>query len=126
LVEVAEETFRVFRRRGYNGLAGSRFIGLNRRRRRVWFSFTKLIATDPGRRYAFSVSFFGIPGAVWCYAIEPRAGGCQVTESTWDRRSRWYAMLTVPVTGVKDRSAVNSVNIQQTLERLKAAVEAVA
>ena len=126
LVKVSEETFRVIRRRGYTGMAGSRFIGLNRRGRRLWFSFTRLTDTEPGRRYAFNVSFFGIPAARWLYEIEPCAGGCQVTESTWDLRTRWYAVLTVPFTGVRDRSAVNGVNIQRTLERLRATAEAAA
>ena len=124
LVKVSEETFRVIRRRGYSGMAGSRFIGLNRRGRRVWFSFTRLTDAEPGRRYAFNVSFFGIPAARWVYEIEARSGGCRVTESTWDLRARWYARLTVPFTGVRDRPAVNSVNIQRTLERLRAAAEA--
>jgi hypothetical protein len=126
LVKVSEETFRVIRRRGFTGRAGSRFVGLNRRGRRVWFSFTKLTDTEPGRRYGFNVSFFGIPGARWLYEIEPQPGGCQVTESTWDRRTRWYAALTVPFTGVHDRPAVNDVNIRRTLERLKATAEAAA
>jgi len=50
-------------------------------------------------------------GATWAYDIEPRAGGCQISESTWDRRPGWYAKLTALVTGIEDRPAVNTVNI---------------
>ena len=123
LVGVAEETTRIVHRPSRTGQVGARFVGINRRGIRIWPTFGKVTDAQPARRYAFDVSEFGIPVSRWQYDIEPTESGSRVTESTWDRRPKWFAPLTVPFTGVQDRPTVNTVNIVKTLSRLKNRLE---
>jgi hypothetical protein len=64
------------------------------------------------------------PIARWQYDIVAADGGCQVTESTWDRRPGWFRKLARRATGVSDRVAANTEHIQLTLGRLKQRAEA--
>ena len=57
------------------------------------------------------------------YEISQVDGGCQVTETTWDRRPGWFRMLAGKATGVSDRGTENAKNIAATLARLKAHAE---
>ncbi|PWW61832.1 SRPBCC family protein [Actinokineospora spheciospongiae] len=108
---------------GASGAAvGARFRGSNRRGWRRW-STTSTVTDAAPNRFAFEVKSFGLPVSRWQYDIEPGAGGCTLTESTWDRRPSWYLPITVLGTGVRDRVAQNQRNIEVTLERLKAAAE---
>lgn len=123
LVQVAEETRTILHRRSQVGRVGSRWVGVNRRGRHVWPTMARVVEAEPGRAFAFEVGELGIPVALWRYALEPTATGTRVVESTWDRRPRWFAVATAPLTGVSDRADVNTGNIEATLARLKAVVE---
>ncbi|MEU7474990.1 SRPBCC family protein [Lentzea sp. NPDC042327] len=101
---------------------GARFRGVNRRGRRVWPT-TSTVTDCSVTRFAFEVRSLGLAVARWQYDIEPTAGGCRVTESTWDRRPGWYVPITRLATGVKDRAVTNQRNIEATLERLKKVAE---
>ena len=103
---------------------GARFRGHNRRGWRRWSTTVTVTDADPGRRFGFDVRSFGLPIARWEYAIEPTDSGCRVTESTWDRRPGWFRPIGGFATGAMDRAAVNQHNIERTLSRLKATVEA--
>jgi hypothetical protein len=103
---------------------GARYRGANRRGGRKWSTTVTITAAEEGRRFAFSVALGPIPVSRWEYVIEPSGEGCVVTESAWDRRPRWFAPLTVPATGVKDRAVTNRANIEQTLARVKELAEA--
>jgi hypothetical protein len=104
---------------------GARFRGYNRRAWRRWTTVSKVTSAEPGKRFAFDVTFAGgIPISRWQYDIEPTGDGCRVTEQTWDRRPAWFRPLTNFVTGVQDRGEVNRRNMESTLRQLKAAVEA--
>jgi polyketide cyclase/dehydrase/lipid transport protein len=104
---------------------GARFRGHNRRAWRRWTTVSTVTSAEPGRRFAFDVTVAGgIPVSRWQYDIEPTPDGCRVTEQTWDRRPSWLRPLTNFVTGVQDRGEVNSRNMESTLRRLKATVEA--
>lgn len=118
IVEFAEETFKIF------PVGGRRWVGFNRNGWHVWPTMTKIIEAELGRVFTFEVGEFGIPVARWQYAIEEVEGGVRVTESTWDRRAKWFAKTTVPFTGVADRTAANTANIQKTLIHLKSVAEA--
>jgi hypothetical protein len=103
---------------------GARFRGHNRRGWRRWSTTATVIDTDPGQRFAFTVTSFGIPVARWQYDIEATGDGCRVTESTWDRRPAWFAPIAGLATGARNRAEVNQRNMERTLERLKSAAEA--
>ena len=103
---------------------GARFRGHNRRGWRRWSTKVTVTDADPGRRFGFDVHAFGLSSARWEYAIEPTGTGCRVTESTWDRRAGWFRLVGGFATGSMDRAAVNQHNIERTLSRLKATVEA--
>ena len=104
---------------------GARFRGHNRRAWRRWSTTATVTDAEPGRRFAFEVSSFaGIPVSRWQYDIEATGEGCVVAEHTWDRRPAWFRPLANLVTGVRDRADQNQRNMEHTLSRLKAAVEA--
>ncbi|CRK60563.1 hypothetical protein [Alloactinosynnema sp. L-07] len=101
---------------------GARFRGSNRRGIRFWTTVSTVTDASPSR-FAFEVKSMGLPVSRWQYDIEPTDGGCQVTESTWDRRPGWFRPLTYFATGVTDRSVHNQRNIERTLASLKQAAE---
>jgi uncharacterized protein YndB with AHSA1/START domain len=103
---------------------GARFRGQNRNRHRRWSTTCKVIAADPGRRFAFQVHVAGYPTAVWEYEIEPTGSGCRVTESTRRLIPKVPAKLVNRLLGVSDRDAHNQRNIEQTLGSLKRYAEA--
>ncbi|ALG14335.1 SRPBCC family protein [Kibdelosporangium phytohabitans] len=103
---------------------GTRFRGVNRRGVRRWSTVSTVTDAAPGRRFAFNVASMGIPVSRWTYSITPAENGCVVTESTWDRRPRWFLGLAYLATGVSDRGRTNTENIATTLRRLKEKAEA--
>jgi hypothetical protein len=104
---------------------GARFRGHNRRGWHRWSTTSTVTEADRGRRFGFDVRSMWLPVSHWEYAIEPTDGGCQVTESTWDRRPAWFRPLAGFATGSMNRAEVNQHNIERTLERLKSTAEAV-
>jgi hypothetical protein len=103
---------------------GTRFRGTNRRGFHRWSTTATVTEATPGTRFAFEVKSVGfIPTAHWQYDIEATDTGCVITESTWDRRPRWFLGMARLATGVRDRAAVNHDNIATTLRRLKAKAE---
>jgi hypothetical protein len=124
--ELTEELARVSWLDGAREAAvGVRFRGHNRIAWRRWSTTATVTDAEPGRRFAFEVSSVaGIPVSRWQYDIEQTEKGCRVEESTWDRRPVWFLPFANLVTGVRDRAEHNRHNIERTLSRLKAAVEA--
>ena len=57
------------------------------------------------------------------YEITPRAGGCQVSERTFDQRPLRYRVMSVVSTGLVPRSVRNRRTMEQTLDALARAVE---
>lgn len=120
LADLAEEY------QGYSWLGGAsgakvgaRFRGKNKSGVARWSTVAEVTDAVPGRRFAFDVSSFGFPVARWQYEIEPTENGCQVTESTWDRRGPVLRVVGSLLTGTKDRDEHNQRNIELTLSRLK-------
>ncbi|MFD9894940.1 SRPBCC family protein [Amycolatopsis sp. NPDC059027] len=103
---------------------GARFRGNNRRGPRRWSTIATITDADPGKRFAFDVTFLGLPISRWQYDIEQEAADrCVVTESTWERRPGWLKLPTSTATGVWRRAEANRANIAATLARLKTAAE---
>lgn len=123
LTECAEESVATQWRKGDSVRPGAVFTGRNRNGIRRWSTTCTITDADPGRVFAFDVRSGILPVARWEYQITATVGGCQVTESTWDRRPGWAKGLTGFVTGVRDRATVNAEHIRVTLDRLKQRAE---
>ncbi len=102
---------------------GARFRGQNRNGSKSWKSLVTVTTAEPGRRISFQVSVGPVKISQWSYTFESVPTGCRVTESWRDLRPRWFVPIATFVTGVSDRPTHNRQGMEQTLERLAAAVE---
>ena len=102
---------------------GARFTGANRRGWRRWSTTCTVVAAEPGRKFAFQVSFAGIPVSIWAYEFQADGDETVVTETWTDRRPGWFALLARPVMGIDDVRVHNQENIRKTLANLKAVAE---
>jgi hypothetical protein len=103
---------------------GARFRGTNRNGWRRWSTTVEVEAAEAGRRFAFRVSYAGIPVSRWCYDLVPAEGGVTVTETWTDRRPGWFKAPAGLFTGVMNREESTGQGIEHTLAALKAAAEA--
>ncbi|ASR38708.1 polyketide cyclase [Prauserella marina] len=103
---------------------GARFRGHNRNGFRRWSTVSTITDAARGERFAFEVSAGPFAVSRWQYDIEPAEDGCRVVESTWDKRTSWFRVVTGPLIGVFDRDGLNTRNIAATLRRLKERAEA--
>jgi hypothetical protein len=103
---------------------GARFRGANRAGWRRWSTSCTVVAADPGRRFAFDVSFGPMPVARWSYDFEPEGDGTKVTETWDDRRLGAFRQVSKVVMGVPDRPGHSRDTMTATLRALKAAAEA--
>jgi uncharacterized protein YndB with AHSA1/START domain len=113
---------------------GATFVGSNRRGRARWSTRCRVIASDPGERFAFEVFQIGLrtplvkaPIARWDYELEPVDGGTKVTESWTDARRRWPDAVANTfdkvATGGRTFADFQRRNIAKTLANLKADLE---
>lgn len=123
LASLAEEAVSMELRKGDGIRKGAVFVGHNKNAGKSWNTTCTVTDAEPGRIFAFDVRTAIIPVSRWQYDIVASDGGCRVTESTWDRRPRWFRKIAVVATGVKDRAAANAEHIQLTLRRLKQQAE---
>jgi hypothetical protein len=101
---------------------GARFRGTNKRGPLLWQTTCTVTAAEPGRRFAFDVTFGPAPISSWSYDLEPIGdGGTRVTESWSDRRHAAMRLASVPAMGIRDRAAHNRRRMQATLAALKSA-----
>ncbi|MFF0345495.1 SRPBCC family protein [Kribbella sp. NPDC004875] len=100
---------------------GARFVGHNRAGAVRWFTFGRVVAAEPGRRFAFTIHFGPVPISLWDYRFEPTDAGCAVTESWTDHRPAALRLLFRPIFG--NRVPRNAHGIRTTLTRLKSAAE---
>jgi len=104
---------------------GARFRGTNQNGRLRWWTRVRVMACEPGRRFAFDVRTpFGSRVSRWAYEIVPAEGGCVVTEQ-WYRSGAWIVrkFMGPRVTGRVDRPGYNVYSIEYTLATLKARAE---
>lgn len=102
---------------------GAVFRGRNGRGPRRWSTRCTVTRCEPGRAFAFAVSYAGLPVAEWAYEVEPTGHGCRLTETWVDRRGAIMLRLGRLASGVSDRVAFTERSIDQTLERVKAHAE---
>ncbi|MGW6282632.1 SRPBCC family protein [Kribbella sp. NPDC055071] len=119
--EWSPECTRVSWSAGTRPVVGARFVGHNRVGAVRWFTFGRVVAADPGRRFEFDITFGPIPISLWTYDFTPTAEGCAVTESWTDRRPRVLRALFRPIFG--NRVPRNVEGIHTTLRELKSAAE---
>ncbi|MGP4021719.1 SRPBCC family protein [Actinomadura sp. 3N407] len=134
MAEWSPEVFAVWVR-GRAITPGTRFAGFNRIGWRVWFTTCQVTAAVPGEAFAFRVSSFGMPVALWGFRIEniaddPSAPRTRLTEYWEDLRrdgrgAAFVSLLGRLFTGVPAdrRAAVNRDGMRATLDRIRTAIE---
>jgi hypothetical protein len=118
------ETFEAEWLDGATGPAvGAKFRGHVKRNGKgpIYWSTCTVIASEPGREFAFGVGEPGSPLNTWRYRLEPRGDGTDVTESfqlanTAALRVYWYLFGWA-------RGRTNRNGMRTTLERMKAEIE---
>jgi hypothetical protein len=123
LASLAEEARAMHWRKGDAVREGAVFKGHNRNGFFRWSTTCTVTDAEPGRAFAFNVSYIGLPVAHWRYDIVADGDGCRVTEQTWDRRPGWFSKTAWVGTGVRNRTAANIEHIRLTLQRLKEKAE---
>ena len=103
---------------------GAVFKGSNRNGRYRWRTKVTVTECDPPRRFAFQLLAPFMDGCDWVYDIEPTEGGCRVTESWVDHRTKALVVIGRVLSGVSDRATHNLAGMEQTLDRLAAAFAA--
>ena len=89
----------------------------------IYWTSCEVVASEPGREFAFVVKTGDRPTNTWRYTIEPRdGGGADVTES-FQLADLWPLRLYWALFGWT-RGRTNRNGMRTTLERIKAAVEA--
>lgn len=118
---------------GSEARVGLEFDGRNKRGPAQWVTRSVVTAADPGRRYAFRVTTYGMRKpwlrtgiASWEYRFEPVDGGTRITETWTDDRRAWPDLAARAF----DRFATGSTfaefqrgNIRRTLAKLKTVLE---
>ncbi len=103
---------------------GARFGGSNRNGTHAWSTTCEVTAADPGRLFSYRVSYLGMAIADWSYELRATADGCELTETTIDRRRLPMRVMGSVGTGVSDRETHNRAGIIKTLAAIKAHAEA--
>lgn len=109
---------------------GARFQGHNRKGGIRWNTVCRVVEAEPGRAFAWDVSFGPIPVARWGFRLTPGSPGdaqgtVTVVEQFWqDRRDRISAWTTEFVLRTGGRAEWNRRNMTTTLAALKRSLEA--
>lgn len=109
-------------------VVGARFRGTNKRRF-SWSTSSRVVTAEPGRRFTFERDRpIGFGVMRWSFELSPLPSGTRVTESFEQVRTAPAVAIVAAglTTGVpwNEREAVNTANMQVTLERLKDSAEA--
>ena len=105
---------------------GARFVATNKAGRMRWKNRPVVVAAEPGREFAFARTEHFAGTVEWRYRLTPDNGGTRVTESYEVTRpiTRFGWFIIGGLAGCKDRRTDLRRGMDQTLERLKAVVEA--
>jgi hypothetical protein len=103
---------------------GVRFRGTSRNGWHRWSTTSKVTVADPGRSFAFEVTYLRMPVATWRYDLSPNGrGGTILAESVIDHRGGLLRTVSPYITGSRNRDERNEATMRTTLDRLKAAAE---
>lgn len=102
---------------------GARFRGHVKRNGRgpVYWTTCKVVAADPGRKFAFTVMSGDKPVNTWSYELVPAGEGTDVTESFQLADSPLLKLYWALLGWARGRTNVEG--MRKTLERIKAEVE---
>ena len=104
---------------------GARFRGTSRNGWRRWETTSQITDMVDNDRFAWEVTYFGLPVARWEYRIRDAGGGTvELSQTVDDRRGRLLRTLSPYITGSRDRAKRNAATMNTTLEAIKAAAEA--
>ncbi|MEU8513896.1 SRPBCC family protein [Kitasatospora sp. NPDC048722] len=106
---------------------GARFQGHNRKGGIRWNTVCRVVEAEPGRVFAWDVSFGPIAVARWGFrlTLSEADGGVTVVEQFWqDRRNRVSTWTTETVLRTGGRAEWNRRNMTVTLAALKRSLEA--
>ncbi len=117
--------------RGKAATEGTRFTGFNRRGPFVWFTGCEVTSAVPEQSFAFRVSSFHMPVALWGFRVEAVPKGTRLTQYWQDlrrdsRSARLVSLLGLVFTGVRadGRARLNRAGMRATLARIKRSLEA--
>ncbi len=102
---------------------GVTFTGHNKHGEFEWTTQAVVMECVPPERFAFDGFFGDLHFSKWAYIIEPTENGCRVTETWSEGRPEEIIAMGEQMSGVADRAEHNRAGMEQTLERLAAAVE---
>ncbi|MEU1013423.1 SRPBCC family protein [Streptomyces sp. NPDC005890] len=121
------ECFAVWHR-GREVREGTAFVGFNRKGLLLWFTTCRVTRAERPSEFAFRVTSFGLPIALWGYRFQPEGGGTRVTEYWQDLRTgpgaRMAEFLGRVFTGTPpaERAEANRAGMRTTLRRMQAAL----
>ena len=103
---------------------GARFRGTSRNGWHRWSTTSRITVAEPGRAFAFAVTYLRLPVATWRYELHADGrGGTVLAESVEDHRGALLRTVSPFITGSRNRSERNDATMRTTLDRLKAAAE---
>lgn len=108
-------------------VVGARFRAWNKvPKRPAWCNSPVVTIAEPGRTFAFERSEVGGGTVEWRYDIEPDGAGAKVTESyrVVKPLTRFGWFIISVVMNAQDRQGALRAGMAQTLERMRAVVEA--
>ncbi len=103
-------------------VVGAKFKGANHLGKKKWKTLSTVTKAEPGVEFAFDVKAEIFKVAGWGFSLEAVEGGTKVTQYWDDHRNAVIGKLTGMALGVPDRANHNRANMEQTLDRLAAAV----
>src|SRR4249919_3694386 len=102
---------------------GARFKGTNQSGRLRWRTKVVVTAADPGKRFAFDVTFGPFKIANWEYSFRQDGEATTVVETWTDHRLPVLGTVGSWLIGVRDRPGRNRRNMDATLAKLATAVD---
>jgi uncharacterized protein YndB with AHSA1/START domain len=103
---------------------GARFRGTSRNGWRRWRTTSTITDMVAGERFAWEVTYFGLPVACWEYRIHDAGSrAVELSQTVDDRRGRLLRTLSPYITGSRDRAKRNAATMNTTLEAIRAAAE---
>ncbi len=123
--EFSPETFEAQWLDGATGpKPGARFRGHVKRNGKgpIYWTTCTVIASEPGREFAFGVGAAAKPLNTWRYQLEPAGDGTDVTESFELTRTPALRLYWALLGWTRGRTNING--MRTTLERIKAVAEA--
>ncbi|MDR3080560.1 MAG: SRPBCC family protein [Streptomyces sp.] len=116
--------------RGQEAREGTRFVGFNRKGLLLWFTTCRVTRAESPYEFAFQVTTFGLPVALWGYRFESEGAATRITEYWEDLRTggpgaRTAELLGRVFTGTRpaERAEINRAGMRATLDRIRADLE---